>query len=78
MPEQHSTATRLGERRRCVAEMPETARHRGDPPYERVLRRDAMVDLAHTLRQYLGRPGIHGDPSFWAASGSPRGPDGLD
>jgi hypothetical protein len=61
MPEQHSTAARLGERRRCVAEMAETARHRGDPLYERVRRRDAMVDLANALRQDLGRPGIDGD-----------------
>jgi hypothetical protein len=67
MPEKHSTATPSRERRRYVAEMPETAWHRGDPPRERILRRDAMVDLANALRQYLGRPGIHGERDDWAA-----------
>jgi hypothetical protein len=47
--------------------MPESGWHRGIPPRERVLRRDAMVDLANALMHYLRRPGIHGERDDWAA-----------
>jgi hypothetical protein len=55
------------ERRRYRAEMPETAWHRGIPPHERSRRRDAMVDLANGLKQYLQQPHIHGERDDWAA-----------
>ena len=61
------TLTPPRERRRYRAEMPETAWHRGDRPHERIRRRDAMLDLANGLRQYLQQPGIHGERDDWAA-----------
>jgi hypothetical protein len=47
--------------------MPESAWRHGIPPHDRVLRRDAMLDLANGLKQYLRQPDIHGERDDWAA-----------
>jgi hypothetical protein len=75
-----------GERRRYSAVMPPGAWPNGQPPRQRIRRRQALADLAAGVERWLRKETVTGSRGEWAAwalrlaagVSSDRAPDGSD